>query len=164
MRAVLALSLVAIVVGLNGCAALPVAALGAGLFNAGASAAMRAGTEITRGGVVYKTFTLPLDELRTAVGNTLAQMELAVVNDHVEQDGDRFIVARARDREIEVTLEPVTRTVTRVRLVVSEGHFGRDRATAAEIMAQTEKTVENRAFTRGERGIAASSPARGARR
>ncbi len=160
------LAVVGIAVGTSGCAAIGLtgAALGAGVFSAGAGAAMRAGTEITRGGVVYRTFSLPLNELRTAVGDTLARMELAIVKDEVDAHGDRRIVAWARDREVEIDLQPITRTVTRLRLVVSEGPFRRDRATAAEIVAQTERAVDERAVTEATRGTGASSLARGARR
>jgi hypothetical protein len=152
--------------GTSGCAAIGLtgAALGAGAFSAGAGAVVRAGTEITRGGVVYRTFSLPLAELRTAVGDTLARMELAVVHDEVDEDGDRRIVAWARKREVEIALQPVTRAVTRLRLVVTEGRFRRDRATATEIVAQTERTVGARAVTEATPGTAASSLAPGARR
>jgi hypothetical protein len=163
---VLVLAVVAVALGSGGCAAIGLtgAALGAGVFSAGAGAAVQAGTEFTSGGVVYRTFSLSLGQLRTAVGDTLAHMELAVVRDELEEDGDRHIVARARDREVELQLQPVTRTVTRLRLVVTEGRFRRDRATAAEIVTQTERTINERALTRVERGTAASSLARGARR
>src|SRR6266849_10995066 len=98
-------------------------------------------------------------------------MELAVVSD--EMKGlDRRIVARARDREIDMRLSPVTRTVTRLRLVVAEGTFRRDRATATEIVEQTENAVEERAVAYAEArrvrragpGSGASSLARGDRR
>ena len=162
----LGVAIAVVAMGSSGCAAIGLtgAALGAGLFNAGASAAVRAGTEVTRGGVVYRTFSLSQDDLRTAVGNTLAEMEIAVIRDELLDDGDRLIVAQAKDRDLELKLQPVTRTVTRLRLVVSEGMFRRDRATAAEIVAQTERAVEERLLTRAARGTAASSLARGARR
>ena len=165
-RVLLGLAFVGIAAGTSGCAAIGLtgAALGAGVFSAGAGAAVRAGTEITRGGVVYRTFSVPLNELRTAVGDTMARMELAVVHDEVDEHGDRRIVAWAREREVEIALQPVTRTVTRLRLVVAEGRFRRDRATAAEIVAQTERTVDARAVTAATPGTGASSLARGARR
>ena len=162
----LGVAIVVVAMGSSGCAAIGLTgvALGAGLFNAGASAAVRAGTEMTRGGVLFRTFTLSQDELRTAVGDTLAAMEIAVLRDELQESGDRVIVAQAKDRDIEVKLQPVTRTVTRLRLVVSEGPFRRDRATAAEIVEQTERVVDARLVTRAARGTAASSLARGARR
>jgi sigma54-dependent transcription regulator len=165
-RVLLVLALLGSTAGTGGCAAIGLtgAAVGAGMFSAGAGAAVRAGTEMTRGGVVYKTFTLSQDQLRTAVGDMLAHMELGVISDMIDENGDRRIVAWARDREVEIDLQPITRTVTRLRLVVSEGTFRRDRATAAEIVAQTERVVEERALTRATRETGASSLARGARR
>jgi hypothetical protein len=162
----LGLAFVGIAAGTSGCAAIGLtgAALGAGAFSAGAGAVVRAGTEITRGGVVYRTFSLPLAELRTALGDTLARMELAVVHDDVDEDGDRRIVAWAREREVEIALQPVTRTVTRLRLVVTEGRFRRDRATATEIVAHTERTLGASAVTEATPGTAAWSLAPGARR
>ena len=153
---------------LGGCAALPLTAVGAGAFSAGAGAAVDAGREYTRGGVVYRTFTMTLPELRLALSDALAAMELAVERDDVV-GLDRRIVARARAREIDIRLQPVTRTVTRLRLVVSEGRFRNDRATATEIVEQTERAVEDRvaaarALRRAGPAAAASSLARGARR
>ena len=149
--------------GLGGCAAVGLIPLASAL-SAGTEAAVKAGTEYTRGGTLYRTFSLPLPELRLAVSDALERMELAIVRD--ELDGpDRVIVARARDREIDMRLEPVTRTVTRVRLVVAEGRFGKDRATATEIVTQTERSVEERVAVRpAVRGTGASSLARGGRR
>jgi hypothetical protein len=164
-RLLLGLAFAGIAAGTSGCAAIGLtgAALGAGVFSAGAGAAVRAGTEITRGGVVYRTFTVPLNELRTAVGDTLARMELSVVSDEAGEAGDRRIVAWARDREVEIALQPLTRAVTRLRLVVTEGQFRRDRATATEIVAQTERTVDAR-VTEATRGTGAAFPARDVRR
>jgi hypothetical protein len=160
--------------GLGGCAAVGLtgAAVGAGAFSAGAGAAVQAGKEYTRGGVVYRTFSIPLHELRVALSESLERMELAVVSDDI--DGvERHILARARDREIDIRLQPVTRTVTRLRLVVAEGMFRKDRATATEMITQTEQVVEERSAvaaasrrvkTRATPGSAASSLARGGRR
>src|SRR5437870_10113923 len=102
--------------GVGGCAAVGLtgAAVGAGTFSAGAGAAVRAGTEYTRSGVL-RTFSLPLAELRLALGETLARMEIVVVTD--EMDGaDRRIAARARARESQIRLTPLTRTVTQRQL------------------------------------------------
>ena len=118
MRSAATLLLVLMLLTLSGCAAIPLAALGASAFGGGAKAAVQAGAEYTSGGVVYRTFSLPLDELRLAVGDTLARMEIAVWRDELVDD-ERRIMARARDRELQLRLEPVTRTVTRLRIVVS---------------------------------------------
>jgi uncharacterized protein YceK len=173
MKSGITMLLVVLAVALSGCAAIPLslASIGAGAFSGGAGAAVSAGTEYASGGVVYRTFTLPLDELRLALGDTLARMEIAVVRDEVVGD-ERRIEARAHQRVIKLRLEPVSRTVTRLRLVVSEKPFKTDRATASEIVTQTERTVEARAAasvraerrtTRDARAVDASCPARVAR-
>jgi hypothetical protein len=161
---------------LSGCVALGlgVASMGASAFSAGTGAAVHAGTEYAKNGSVYRTFSLPLNELRIVLGDTLARMELAVVEDEAV-DGERRISAKANDREVNIRLEPVTRTVTRMKLAVSEGSFfSKDRATASEIVAQTERAVERYEAAavavntppaaKPVRGTAASSPARAARR
>jgi len=138
--------------------------MAASMFSAGAGAAVQAGTEYTSGGTVYRTFSLPLSDMRLALSDALERMEIAVELD--DSDGaDRVIVARARDRKIAMRLEPVTRTVTRLRLVVSEGLVRKDRATATEIVTQTERSVDEYVpVTRAARRNGASSLARGGRR
>jgi hypothetical protein len=130
-------------IGLSGCAAIGLTALGASALSGGAGAAVRAGTEYTKGGTVYRTFTLPQDQLREVVSDTFARMELAIVQD--EMDGvDRKIVAHARGRVITLTLQPLTRQVTRAHLAVATGRLGgKDRATASEIVVQLEHTADD---------------------
>ena len=153
MRFAFAGLLILVTCALSGCAAvgLTVATVGAGAFTAGAKEAMQAGSAYAKGGVVYRTFTLPLADVRVAVGDTLARMELGVVGDEEDDDGVRKIEARTRQHAIEMRLEPVTRTVTRVRLVVSEGWFRKDRATASEIVAQLERAVDGQGATSSSR-------------
>jgi hypothetical protein len=159
---------------LSGCAALGITAvsLGASAFTSGAKEAVHAGTEYAKGGVVYRTFSLSLPELREALGDTLARMEVAVVKDEADED-ERRIEGRAQQRELDIRLQPVTRTVTRLRMVISNGAFRKDRATASEVVAQLERTVEAREAIstatlsdriRGGRRAAASSPEPVARR
>jgi hypothetical protein len=134
--------LLAAALGLSGCAAALLAPLGAGALSGGAGAVVRAGTEYTRGGTVLRTFSMPSDRLREVVSETFARMELAIHEE--ELDGvDRHIVAHARGRVIVLTLQPLTRTVTRARLSVSNGRFSKDRATASEIIVQLEQTAES---------------------
>ena len=128
-------------IGLSGCAAVGLAALGSAALSSGAGAVVRAGTEYTKTGAVYRTFTLSQDQLREVVSDTFARMELAIVEDEI--DGvNRRIVAHARGRVIRLTLQPLTRQVTRAHLVVTSGRFGKDRATASEIVVQLEHTAD----------------------
>ena len=158
--------ILALSVGLGGCAAIGLtgAALGASALSAGAGVAVEAGKEYTRSGTILRTFSVPLPELRLALSDALEHMELAVVSDEPETD-DRVIMAQARERKIVIRLQPVTRTVTRLRLEVAEGLFRKDRATANEIVVQTERSVSERLeVRRAARGSGASSLARDGRR
>lgn len=135
--------LIGVAIGLSGCAAALIP-LGASALSGG-TAVVRAGTEYTNSGTVIRTFSLPANRLREAVSETFARMELAIIEE--EMDGvDRQITARARDRSVKLTLQPLTRTVTRAHLSVSSGHFGKDRATASEIIVQLENTVDTRGY------------------
>ena len=129
-RAVLAaVSLLA----LQGCAAV---ALTVGGIAAGA------GVDHTLNGIVYKTFTSSLDELRLATLKTFKRMDFDVVADEGTEDG-WALKATARDREIEVQLESLTRRTTRMRVVASKGDiFFKDSATATEIIVQTAEMLE----------------------
>ena len=54
-------------VGLHGCAAIPLAAVGASVLEAGTGAVVKTGTEYTFGGSVERTFTIPKDAVWSAV-------------------------------------------------------------------------------------------------
>ena len=147
---------------LSGCAAIPLGGAALGALSGGAGAAVNAGKEYAGNGVVYRTFAMPVRDLRLTVSDTLARMELAIVRD--ELDGpDQVIVAQARDREIKLELQPLTRTLTRMKVVVGAGMFRRDRATASEIVDQIELGAEA-AVRKAARENGASRPARAAHR
>lgn len=164
IRVILVIAVVTI--GLGGCAAVGLtgAAVGASALSAGAGAAVQAGKEYTRGGTIFRTFSASLRDTRLALADALERMEIEVVSEGDDGD-DRVIMAQARDREIAVRLQPVTRTVTRLRLEVAEGFFRKDRATATEIVTQTERAVTERTpVRRVAPGTGASSLARDGRR
>lgn len=123
------------VAGLTGGAA-AVAAL-----QASTGAAIRAGTEYSLTGSAYRTFVQPLDEVASGVRTTLQRMAMPVQRDEEGEDDRRELVATARDRRIEITLTPLTPATTVLKLVVKRGFLGRDRATASEIIAQTERAL-----------------------
>ena len=116
---------------LCGCAPLALTALSVG-------ATM--GVQHSVNGVAYKTFTLPLPEMRKAVVSTLKRMDIAVGDTKKMESGEK-IAARATDREIEVQLEVISANTTRMRTSARSGLL-MDAATANEIIAQTEKTLK----------------------
>jgi hypothetical protein len=53
----------------------------------------------------------------------------------------KAIKAMTKDREIEIELEMVSAKTTRIRTVAKQGIFFKDRATATEIIIQTERVL-----------------------
>ena len=93
------------------------------------------------GGMVYKTFTTSQTNVRKATLGALNRMQIQVVESK-RNGSTETIKAKAVDRDIEIELESLTPTTTRM-LVVAKKNDGilRDSATATEIILQTEKFV-----------------------
>ena len=140
---------------LQGCAA---AAIGVTLATAGAGAGMTAGVEHTLNGIVYKTFSAPANEVRFATLKTLDRMGMPLTDDEKTDTGWK-LSASAKDRSVDVDLESLTDTATRIRVVANEGIiFFKDSATATEIILQTAQTLQDdAAIARGERRRKASA-------
>ena len=139
---------------LQGCAA---AAIGVTLATAGAGAGMTAGVEHTLNGIVYKTFSAPANEVRFATLKTLDRMGMPLIDDQKTETGWQ-LSAKAKDRSVDIDLESLTDTATRIRVVANEGIiFFKDSATATEIILQTAQTLQDdAAAARGERRRKAS--------
>ena len=133
MRKTIAVSILALALpSLGGCAAVGLTALGVG---------MATGTGHYLGGMVYKTFTTPQANVRRATMGALGRMQIKVVQT-TRKGSTELINARAGDREIEIELEALTPTTTRMLVVAKkDGGVLRDSATATEIILQTEKIV-----------------------
>lgn len=124
------------ILGSNGCAAVGLTVLGVG-----AGVAAGTGTSYTLDGIAYRTFTASLDELNRAMLTTLRQMDIRVKSDEPSVEG-RALTAQAGDRTIEIELEHLTKRTTRMRVTAKHGMFWRDRSTAGEIIAQTERALD----------------------
>jgi len=136
-HAVHVMVMVALLLPLQGCAAVALT-----LLSAGAGVGASAGIDYTMNGAATRTFTAGHDQLRGAVLTTLRRMAITVKADASTDEG-RKIVAEAIDRSVEIELERLTTKATRMRVVVKQGIFFRDRATAGEIIAKTGQIVEN---------------------
>ena len=118
------------------------------LFGVGAGVAAATGVSYTLDGIAYETFTTPVEQLQSATIATLNRMDIKVK--HVEAkrtpatEPRRTIEAVAGDRKIEIELEELSSKTTRMRVNVKRGMFLKDRATATEIIVQTEKTLEDK--------------------
>jgi len=120
---------------LNGCAA-----VGLTLFGVGAGVATGTSVSYTLDGVAYRTFTAPLPRVESATRTALDRMGIKVDATAKTEQG-KAIRAVGNDREIEIELEVVSSKTTRIRTVAKQGIFFRDRATATEIILQTEKVL-----------------------
>lgn len=101
------------------------------------------GVNHTLNGIVYKTFTTPMKDMRVATLKTLKRMGMPVTDDKKAKFG-WFIVATASERVIEIELEKLTEKTTRMRVVANKGGFLKDSATGTEIIIQTAQTLEQR--------------------
>src|SRR5262245_22775179 len=125
--------LVGILPFLNGCAA-----VGLTLFGVGAGVATGTSVSYTLDGYAYRTFTASLPQVENATRTALYRMGIKV-GATAKTEQDKAIAAKANDREIE--LEVVSSNTTRIRTVAKQGVFFKDRATATEIILQTEKVL-----------------------
>jgi hypothetical protein len=120
---------------LNGCAA-----VGMTLFGVGAGVTTGTAVSYTLDGIAYRTFAAPLPEVEKATRTALHRMGIPVEGT-AKIDQGKSIKATTADREIEIELEIVSSKTTRMRTVAKQGIFFKDRATAAEIIIQTEKVL-----------------------
>jgi hypothetical protein len=148
MRRILRLWLVIAVAlsGLQGCAALALPALMPEAVNsavgAGTGSAVKAGTEHRSNGLVVRTFDAPLAEVHVGILETLNRLKTSVQRNEVDATGG-LIIAVAGRRTVDIQLESITPELTSMRLVVKGPRFlARDRATATQILAQIEQTLD----------------------
>lgn len=99
-----------------------------------------AGMSHTLGGIIYKTFTASHHTVKRASIRALNRMDIEIIGSNKNKEGETVIRAKTREREIEIVLEPLTKKVTRMRTIATDGLF-LDSATATEIVAQTERVL-----------------------
>lgn len=131
-----ALLITAVIFCLNGCAA-PIALT---LLGVGAGVTTGTAVSYTMDGVAYRTFTAPLPRVEQATLRALNEMGMEVQPPEKTDEG-KAIKAKGVDRQIEIELEAVSSKATRIRTVAKDGIFFKDRATATEIIMQTERIL-----------------------
>ena len=122
---------------LAGCQSLAIS-----LASAGATAALGA----SLAGISYRTFTAPLPVVKNASIAALEVMGMTPESFSTFEAGE-IIRARAAGRTVEIELEALTSRATRMRVATGDGGLFYDAATAAEIVAQTQKLLETPAAT-----------------
>jgi hypothetical protein len=126
------LSLGAIFIGcglLAGCEAVALTAFGIGAST---------GVSHSLNGMTYRTFTEPLPRVKNASMRALQRMQIKVASSE-KIDGGEGIKAMSGDRAIDIELESVSPSTTRMRVTAKKNLFVYDNATATEIILQTEK-------------------------
>ena len=88
-----------------------------------------------------KTITYEFDRVKKALLVALCRMDIQVDRAREIKDGEE-VFARANKIEITIELKRITLTVTRLKVKASKGFMIRDKATAQEIVHQTNKTAE----------------------
>jgi len=107
------------------------------LLGAGASVAMRYNLD----GVASRTFTATSGAVKGASLVAIERMGLTLESQSSLEDAE-LIVATAKNREIQIEVEPITTNATRMRITArTKGPFF-DNATALELVQQTEKILD----------------------
>jgi hypothetical protein len=136
MRTPVIAALLAIALVSAGCIAAP--ALAPAAVSAGGDL-VKAGA-VRLGGSTFRTFSLPLAEVRAAVKTTLESLGFPPAS---EQTGEERIVlhAESADRTVRIDLQPITPVMTQVRVSVRKATFSQDPATASELIARIEQKL-----------------------
>jgi ABC-type lipoprotein release transport system permease subunit len=115
-------------------------AIGLSLFGVAAGVGTGTAVSYAMNGFAYRTVTAPLPKVEVAAVRTIHGMGFKLTSREPTETG-KTLHATGNDRDIEVRLERVTDKTTRIRTVVSQGALLRDRATATEIIVQTEEAL-----------------------
>jgi len=126
------LLLIALCLPLAACDTVAIALLGGG-----ASTILRYNLD----GVAARTFTAPAESVKRASLAALERMGLEINGTEPLETGE-VIHARAPTRDIDIEVEQITKQLTRVRIMARGGSLFYDNATAAELVAQTEKILD----------------------
>jgi hypothetical protein len=121
---------------LNGCAA-PLALT---LLGVGAGVTTGTAVSYTLDGIAYRTFTAPLPQVERATLTALNDMGMKIESTEKSDEG-KTIKAKGVERQIEIELQAISLKTTRIRTVAKDGIFFKDRATATEIILQTERVL-----------------------
>jgi hypothetical protein len=143
-------------------------ALSALIFTGCAAVAPLALTSSSMGVAYYymnvseKTCVYDLDTMNRASVLTLKRMGFKLGEQFKDEDGDRKILAETKELNITVKLKKITPKCTKMKVTARKYVVMRDKATASEIILQTERTASLMKFNR--RAELSNRPARGSLR
>ncbi len=99
-----------------------------------------AGVNYSFTNVAYKTISYPVADVEAALYKALKKMDVKEMRRQAEA-GVVSITAITTYLDIYIDLEKVTPTVTNIKVNAKKGVFFKDKATATEIIVQTEKNL-----------------------
>jgi len=89
-----------------------------------------------------KTCVYDFDTMTKASVSTLKRMGFTVGEQSTDEDGDHKIEAEAEELDVTIKLKRITDKCTKIKVTASEDVVIRDKATAFEIIYQTEIAAE----------------------
>ena len=128
-------TLFCLILALSGCVL-----LGAAVVPAAVSSGA-AGINYTFTNNAYKTISSPVTDVEAALHKALQKMDIKETKRGAE-NGKISITAVTGNLNVYIHLEKVTPTVTNIEVNARKEAFLKDKATAAEIIVQTEKNLE----------------------
>jgi len=119
---------------LSGCAMM-------GLAIPAAVSGCAVGINYTFTNIAYKTICSPDANVEAALYKVLKKMDIKEAK-RKSEEGKVSITAVTGNLDIYIDLEKITPTVTSIQVNAKKGFFFKDKATASEIIVQTEKDLE----------------------
>lgn len=96
----------------------------------------------TLNGITYRTFTRSSPKVRVAALQAMRRMEIKLLSDTRDDDNQGWVLkGRTSAREIEIEIDPISPSMTRVRVIAKSHAILYDSATATEIILQTERSL-----------------------
>lgn len=118
---------------MSGCAPAALTAVSAGSSTA---------VSHTLNGITYRTFTRPSPKVRLAALNAMKRMEIRLLADSKSPESNILVLkGKTSEREVEIQLEPISASLTRMRVTAKSYVVLYDSATATEIILQTERAL-----------------------
>lgn len=127
-------TLLCLILALSGCALM-------GLAVPAAVSGGAAGVDYTFTNIAYKTISYPLADVEAALYKALKRMDIKETK-RATEEGKISVTAVTGNLDIYIDLEKVTPTATSIEVNAAKGVFFKDKATATEVIVQTEKNLE----------------------
>jgi hypothetical protein len=127
-------TLLCLILALSGCALVGTAFVPAALSGGAV------GVNYSLANSAYKTISFPIADVEAALHKALKKMDIKETEREAEE-GKVSVTAVTGDLDIDIDLEKVTPTATKIEVNAKKGPFLKDKATATEIIVQTENNL-----------------------